>query len=1079
MNYSLWITVLNYLVFTGYLEPLRLAQTRPVCKMEDLGHDLDTSREGIRYSAAMLRRINIEQGNKTSISLSDYHKIKDLHLLRPGIVTPRGRRAGKVIVNKKKRDYREHITDRSSDHNNLINITPCFEKTLKKTEERVSLLLLNCQSVKNKDLQIRETIDEYKADIAILTETWLNDSDNDNVWIEATELNNNGLKMDTVNRKNRKGGGLAIIYKSHIKMKKGRRGATPSFEYAEWKLYFKSVTMDIVAIYRPPYSDVNQVNVKKFIDDFSDFISNILTAEKNLVILGDFNIHINNSNDSNVQAFVETTEALGLQQHVMSSSHRAGNILDHIYTEQGGNICISNCSNGAFLSDHCVIHSVLQVPKENIMKKTVTYRKYSDINRDKLREDLAFDFSNINDVNVLTDTFHENARMAVDSQAPEKTKTVIVRRHNMWFTEEVKEQKRVMRRYERIWKRTKTDEDWKALCKHKKKYRNLLKTTKREMLSAKVAECKGDAKKLYQLFNNITGKVKENPMPQERSDQELAEEFADYFIHKITNIRDSLRSIPKYVPTGQVTCELNQFKPVSEDQVKKIIFSLPTKSCELDAIPTHLLKDILPGILPIITRIINLSLQQGTFADLWKTAIVRPQIKKIGQELLLSNYRPVSNLSFLSKVLEKAALSQFMDYSDTNNLLPDYQSAYRCHFSCETALIKLMDDLLWTMENQKITALMAIDLSAAFDTVDHDVLLQVLNVKFGIGEKALDWFDSYLRPRSCKVNVKAAYSHEKDLAFSVPQGSCAGPVLYLAYASTMQEVVPDNIDLHGYADDHALKISFNPAEQTEEHNAINQLELCAQNIKEWMDKNRLKMNSSKTEYILFGSAYHLGQCTTNGLNVNGESVTLSNEIKYLGVHLDNKLTLKHQISLKCRTAMWNIQRVKLIRDVLTQSACETLLLGLVISHLDYANSLYIGLPDCDIQKLQRVQNIAAKLVLRSSDNSRDCLKKLHWLPVKLRIKHKVLTMVYKSLHGESPSYLKDLINRHQIRRQGLRSEDVYDKLEVPFARRKTFASRAYSVAAPAWWNEIPNYVKQAGNVETFKKRLKTVLFDQF
>ena len=174
-----------------------------------------------------------------------------------------------------------------------------------------------------------------------------------------------------------------------------------------------------------------------------------------------------------------------------------------------------------------------------------------------------------------------------------------------------------------------------------------------------------------------------------------------------------------------------------------------------------------------------------------------------------SSYRPVSNLSFLSKVLLKAVLLRLNKHIDSNSLLPAYQSAYRSKYSCETALMKkLVADLFWDMEHQKLTALVAIDLTAAFDTVDHDVLLRVLEQNFGITDNAIKWFDSYLQPRRCKVSVGASYSNNIDLNLSVPQGSCAGPVLYLAHASTLQEVIPDDLCLHGYADDHAIKMGY-------------------------------------------------------------------------------------------------------------------------------------------------------------------------------------------------------------------------------------------------------------------------------
>ena len=246
-----------------------------------------------------------------------------------------------------------------------------------------------------------------------------------------------------------------------------------------------------------------------------------------------------------------------------------------------------------------------------------------------------------------------------------------------------------------------------------------------------------------------------------------------------------------------------------------------------------------------------------------------------------------------------------------------------------------------------------------------------------------------------------------------------------------------------------------------------------------MDENRLRMNSAKTEFICFGSANHHAKCTTSQLNVNGQYVSLSKEIKYLGVYLDSQLTLKRHITAKCRTAMWNIQRIKQMRNVLTSEACETLVLGLVMSHIDYANALYIGLPDCDLERLQRVQNIAARLVLNTFDSPHACLKKLHWLPIHLRVKHKVLTILFKSLRGESPKYLRELVELHSSGRTGLRSENIHQRLRIPFTRRTTFAGRAYSTVAPLWWNELSNKIKQSTSTDAFKSNLKTHLFEQF
>lgn len=177
--------------------------------------------------------------------------------------------------------------------------------------------------------------------------------------------------------------------------------------------------------------------------------------------------------------------------------------------------------------------------------------------------------------------------------------------------------------------------------------------------------------------------------------------------------------------------------------------------------------------------------------------------------------------------------------------MPKNQSAYRRHHSCESALLRLVNDLLDGMEKQEVTALIAIDLSAAFDTVDHSILLDVLEKQYGVCGTALDWLDSYLRPRSCYVKVGSSTSTLRQLQCSVPQGSCLGPWLYLTYAGTLFDVIPPSVTVYGFADDHTANTRFRP-NPVAERNAMQELEQCALIINDWMNENKLKMNTSKT-----------------------------------------------------------------------------------------------------------------------------------------------------------------------------------------------------------------------------------------
>ena len=308
----------------------------------------------------------------------------------------------------------------------------------------------------------------------------------------------------------------------------------------------------------------------------------------------------------------------------------------------------------------------------------------------------------------------------------------------------------------------------------KSKYREMLKEAKIGTVSNLVMESDRDIKKLYQVIYNMTTKHSINPLPNSDSDKNLANNFASFFINKIRDIRDQLNEYPKYDPSADAkatSMPLSKFNQMSAGDIMLIIRSMASKSCELDVVPTALLKIILPHIIDTLVKIINASLELGVFAEKWKVATEGPLLKKLGLDLIFKNYRPVSNLCFF-------ALKQLDEHCKKYPPLLHYQSAYRQSNSHEMALVKLMNDVLWNMESSGVAAFIATDLLAAFDMVDHGILLDVLQHHFGETGMARKWFESYLSPRQFQVNIGEAYSEPIDLEFSVPQGSSAGPIFF-------------------------------------------------------------------------------------------------------------------------------------------------------------------------------------------------------------------------------------------------------------------------------------------------------------
>ncbi len=259
----------------------------------------------------------------------------------------------------------------------------------------------------------------------------------------------------------------------------------------------------------------------------------------------------------------------------------------------------------------------------------------------------------------------------------------------------------------------------------------------------------------------------------------------------------------------------------------------------ISTIPTNLLKDCKEEALPAITKIINLSLQLGDMPLSERRAIIKPLLKKAGLDLEKSNYRPVSNLSFLSKLIERAVAKQLTKHLKDNKLLDNFQSAYREGHSTETALLRVQNDILMEVDKGNVVLLALLDLSAAFDTIDHGILLKRLSERCGIKGTALKWFKSYLTGRTQTVAIGKSNSEPKSLKYGVPQGSVLGPILFSIYNSPLGDIIrKHNVDYHFYADDTQLYLSFKPKGNDTQESARSKMMECAKEVKAYLTSKK-------------------------------------------------------------------------------------------------------------------------------------------------------------------------------------------------------------------------------------------------
>ena len=408
------------------------------------------------------------------------------------------------------------------------------------------------------------------------------------------------------------------------------------------------------------------------------------------------------------------------------------------------------------------------------------------------------------------------------------------------------------------------------------------------------------------------------------------------------------------------------------------------------------------------------------------------------------------------------------------------QSAYKQYHSTETALIKVHNDILWAMERQGVTILILLDLSSAFDTIDHEVLLHRLEYMLGVHGTPLAWFRSYVSGRSQRVLIDGKFSSVQSLIYGVPQGSVLGPLLFVIYILPLGELVRQfDLALHIYADDTQVYFSVCPTTQEGVDQAASKIEDCVNKIQTWMSQNFLKLNADKTEVIVFGfrtqlSKFHLPSITIAGVNVPVQN----NPVRNLGVFFDSGLTMTAQVANVIKATNYHLLNISRARKMLTNDAAKIAVHTLVTSRLDYCNSLLAGINKTLLSRLQNVQRTAARIITRRRkyDSVTSELISLHWLPVEQRIKFKVLLLVYKSLHNQAPSYISQLLQMQPSRRQ-LRSSSS-SQLVHPRTHRSTFADRSFSCFGPKQWNSLPSHIREAGTVDIFKKLLKFHLFHE-
>lgn len=946
----------------------------------------------------------------------------------------------------------------------------------------------NIRSANHKLSFIAQLFADEKLDFLILTETWQPECDPGRMDVFSASLKDyfraegSAVKVFPMPRIGRSGGGISLVYDENLSMTRYKLifRSPSTFEYLIVKVKCV-VPFVLVCIYRL----VTGISFPLFVSEFRDLLVSLNAIRFPCVIAGDFNVHVNDSHDSNASSF----KTLLFENNFTLSAptrptHCFGNTLDFIITP---NIFLPRLhsirvddSIPIDISDHFpVFFSVINSRRPSIapQSKSWSFRRINSVDHNLLSsalEEALFplltkEYGLFSD--YLSD-FRECSRVVLDDLVPVVKK--VSRKHDTpeWMDAEYIHERSVRKRLQKS--------NNKAAFNRQKRYCSYLVKQKRKSYYSSLASDSANQKQLFDSLKKLSDNVRNNDnLPSCNDNAALANSFNIFFEEKIKSIRNASPSLPfshqqqEVTPAPNSITSLDSFSLTDCNEVRSIIKEHAVKVIPEDVMTKELIKEHLEVLLPHFVKFINLSLLTSSCEGL-KEAHIVPILKSLTLDReLFKNYRPVSLLSFISKLIERIVHKRINNHLSSNSLLCSSQYGYKKHHSCETLLLKLVDDILVAVDQKFGVVVLLVDLSAAFDTVDHRLLLHILQFKYHITGSALSWLKCFITGRQQRVKIGDCLSDSIYVLFGVPQGSILGPLLFNLYCTSINDAFElCGFANMGYADDNLGFRTFSARSSV--HTLLSDVPNCIASIRNWTRTHFLKLNSDKTQIIVFGNSSFLSSLNLPLIRSdNGELIPVRKTITLLGFELDCRVTYDKHVSLVCSTMNYYLKNLRSIRKFMSSSTAEKFVHALITNRLDQCNSLFVGMSRANISKLQVLQNSALRLVLRLPHRAHTSqhLRDMHWLPVDERCHFKLMVLIYKCLNNMAPTMLASKLHIQSALNMTLKT--------TIFIPHTAMGRRSFSHLGPRLWNTLPREVRVAPTVDIFKALLKHFLFNNF
>lgn len=808
----------------------------------------------------------------------------------------------------------------------------CSGKNVSATQYQLVMFHINIQGLNSKVLELGVLLHDILPDIIFVSEHWL-------VGDEIAGLHFDGYKLIShFGRTKLIRGGTAIFMKSisdlgnfHLETK-----VVPSekdFEFCVSEVHMGESRFIYICIYRSPSG-----NSEAFLTGINDLLDEVYKVSKYIVVAGDFNYHFHDSFDEDVQALIHLLSSYGLVSHISGITRPSSESqLDNIFSNISGSLIHSSCILTTDISDHygqilrIKVHS--PIGKHSIVDKrfynSQNLLRFNDLLRteswDEVRLACGSDAKYAAFFRILYYYFDLSFPLNRCRIKPKETKSVS--REIRCYSDYIKDLY--------VWcKLTNSQETLNVYKTERKKYRKYLSDYHKNINEEKITNSKNKGKTAWNIINrernkksdassiclNINDSLTEDP-------QVVAELFSSQFSLPFTE-NSTLREFSSRYCTVFL-------EPSDQHEVFRILMNLPNKySCGLDGIPVYVLKFAAEHLCQPLSHIINECFTSQVFPSDLKKAKVVPVYKK-GNRRVSSNYRPVSLLSAVSKVFERAIYNRLMNFLSCHNILSNHQFGFRPKSSTELAIFKTVSYIIEQVDKNRKVAGLYFDLSRAFDTVDHRLLEKKLDA-FGIRGTCASLLSSYLTDRSqtvCITNDNLSYySNTVKIQKGVPQGSILGPILFLLYVNDLADGVGEGLVCQ-YADDTSVVLA---------DGSLGLLSRgctgAAGGMQQWCSDNCLILNRDKTGLIVFSKL--LNSTESPYVNLSSKSIPVLDHIKFLGIHLDSTLNYEHHIGKLLSRLNSYCSLIRRLRDVLATNTMLTFYYAQVQSIVSYGISFW-------------------------------------------------------------------------------------------------------------------------------------------